>query len=185
VAPFELAITFQPQQFLGGKNNPACLGGGATTGFRLASSWQLIADVGGCKMMGLEQNLSGDSLTYMVGPRWVSRIHGPWSGYLQFLAGGNKVTEERMFPELKQLLVQAAIWDDQPPPSHDEYTKATESNGLAVSAGGGIHYNLNPVLTWQVAELSYRHAWTSPLWGREYSSGMQFTSGLVLRMGTW
>jgi hypothetical protein len=184
-APFEFALNFQPQRLAGGGTSAACLGGGATTGFRLASSWQLITQVGGCKMMGLEKNLSGDSLTYMAGPRWVSRIHGPWSGYLQLLAGGNKVSEERMYPQLKQLLEQAAISGNAPPPTHDEYTKTTETNGFAVSAGDGIHYNINPALTLQVAELSYRRSWTSPLWGRDYSGGVQWSSGLMLRMGTW
>jgi hypothetical protein len=183
-APFEFAITFQPQRFLDSKT-PACLGGGATVGFRLTPSWQLIADVGGCKMVGLEKDVSGDSLTYMVGPRWISRIHGPWSAYLQFLAGGNKITEERMYPELKQLLERTAAAENKLPPSHEDYTDATESNGFAVSTGGGLNYNLHPALTLRVADLSYRRAWTAPLWGREYSGGLQWSSGLVLRMGTW
>jgi hypothetical protein len=185
VAPFEFAVTFQPQRLLAGKNSPTCLGGGATPGFRLAPSWQLIVDVGGCKMMGLEKDLSGDSLTYLAGPRWISRIRGPWSAYLQFLAGGNKITEERMYPEFKQLLEKIAIRENKPPPSHEDYTEATESNGFAVATGGGLNYNLSPALSVRVADLSYRHAWTSPLWGRDYSSGVQFSSGLVLRMGTW
>ena len=184
VAPFEFAITFQPERFLGGQGL-SCLGGGGTVGLRLAPSWQLMADVGGCNIMGLEANVSGDSLTYMAGPRWSRRIAGKWSAYLQVLAGGNKVTEERMHSELKQLLEQAAIRDNKVPPSHDDYTEATESNGFAVKTGGGLHYNLHPALTLRVAELSYRHAWTAPLWGRDYSGGLQWSSGLVLRMGTW
>jgi hypothetical protein len=185
VAPFEFAITFQPQRFLGGKNSTACLGGGATTGFRLAASLQLIADVGGCKMMGLEKDLSGDSLTYLVGPRWTNRIRGSWSAYLQFLAGGAKITEERMDPDLKQHLEKIAIRDNKLPPSHDDYTEATERHGFAVATGGGLSYNLSSALSLRVADLTYRHAWTSPLWGRDYSSGLQWSSGLVLRMGTW
>ncbi len=185
VAPFEFAITFQPERFLSGRNAASCLGGGATIAIRLAGAWQLMADIGGCKMTGLENNLSGDSLTYMAGPRWVRRIHGSWSGYFQALAGGNKVTEERMNPQLKKLLQIAASRDNRPPPSHDDYTAAVESNGFAVSTGGGLHYNLNAALTLRVAEMSYRHAWTSPLWGRDYSGGLQWSSGVVLRMGTW
>lgn len=183
--PFEVAFTFQAQRFNDDRKNLSCLGGGATAGLRLASSWQLIADVGGCNIMGLDKNLSGDSLTYMAGPRFVSRIRGPWSAYVQFLAGGNKVTEERMHPELKQLLQKAAIRENKTPPVHDDYTEATESHGFVVAPGAGLSYNLSPALTLRVADLSYRHAWTSPLWGREYNSGIQWSSGLVLRMGTW
>jgi len=154
VAPFEFAITFQPQRFLGGKNSTACLGGGATTGFRLAASLQLIADVGGCKMMGLEKDLSGDSLTYLVGPRWTNRIRGSWSAYLQFLAGGAKITEERMDPELKQHLEKNAIRDNKLPHSHDDYTEATERHGFAVATGGGLSYNLSSALSLRVADLT-------------------------------
>lgn len=185
VAPFEFAITFQPQQYQGGANSPACLGGGASTGFRLSRSWQLVADVGGCKLVGLETDLSGDSLTYMAGPRWVSRIRGPWSAYLQFLAGGNKVTEERMHPELKQLLEKIALRENKPAPTHDDYTDATETNGFAIATGGGLSYNLSPALSLRVSDLSYRRAWTAPLWGRNYGNSMQWSTGLVLRMGTW
>ena len=54
-----------------------------------------------------------------------------------------------------------------------------------MATGGGLHYNLHPALTLRVAELSYRHSWTAPLWGRDYSNGLKWSSGLVLRMGTW
>jgi hypothetical protein len=90
-----------------------------------------------------------------------------------------------MYPELKQLLERTAAAENKLPPSHEDYTDATESNGLAVSTGGGLNYNLHPALTLRVADLSYRRAWTAPLWGREYSGGLQWSSGLVLRMGTW
>jgi hypothetical protein len=136
-------------------------------------------------MMGLEKDLSGDSLTYLVGPRWTNRIRGSWSAYLQFLAGGAKITEERMDPDLKQHLEKIAIRDNKLPPSHDDYTEATERHGFAVATGGGLSYNLSSALSLRVADLTYRHAWTSPLWGRDYSSGLQWSSGLVLRMGTW
>ncbi len=185
VSPFEFAVTFQPERVLGSKNSLTCLGGGGTVGLRMAPAWQLIADVGGCDLMGLEKNLSGDSLTYLAGMRWTSRIRGPWSLYLQLLAGGNKITEERMYPDLKLLLEKAAIRENKPAPAHSDYTEQAESNGFALAPGGGLNYNLNSVLTLRVVELSYRHAWAAPLWGSDYSSGMQWSFGLVLRMGTW
>jgi hypothetical protein len=183
--PFEFAMTFQPETYLGGGHNGPCLGGGANAGFRVAPSWQLVAELGGCKMTGLEQNLSGDSLTYTVGPRWLGRIHGPWSAHLQVLVGGNKITQERMYPQLKRVLDAAAARNNQEPPSHDEYTDKTESNGFAVATGAGLNYKLNRALTIRVAEFSYRHSCTSPLWGRSYSDSLKLTSGLVLHMGTW
>jgi hypothetical protein len=183
--PFEFDLTFRPEGFWGRGKSVLCLGGGADTAFRLAPSWQLVAQVGGCKMLGLEENLSGDSLTYSVGPRWLTRIHGPWTANLQFLVGGAKITEERMFPELKKVLEAGAIRDNAPPPSHGDYTEETESHGFTVAMGGGVSYQLNKALIIRVADVSYRHGWTSPLWGRDYSNSLTVSSGLVLRMGTW
>jgi len=185
VAPFELAVTFQPERFWGNNGSVLCLGGGAAAGFRLSASWQLVTEVSGCKFTGLEKNLSGDSLLYALGPRWTSRVHGPWSAYLQVLVGGNKVSEERMYPDLKKVLEQAAARDKKDPPLHSDYTDDTESNALTVATGGGVNYEVTRALTIRVADVSYRYAWTAPLWGRDYSNTLKLTSGVVLRMGTW
>jgi hypothetical protein len=183
-APFEFAMTFRPERYFGG--NVVCLGGGGSAALRISEAWQLIVNVGGCKMMGLEENLSGDSLTYVAGPRFRTRDRGRWSANLELLAGGNKLTEERMFPQTKQALEMAAARDPRlQPPSHNDYTDDTASNGFAVRGGGGVNYKLNGALTFRVAELAYQHSWAGPLWGRSYSNALIVSSGLVLRMGTW
>jgi hypothetical protein len=184
-APFEFNVTFEPEWFLSGTSGLPCLGGGATAAFRLSPSWQIVTDVGGCKMVGLDTDLSGDSLTYMVGPRWVKRSRGPWSAYLQVLVGGNKLTEERLLPETKERLEEAAKRDNKPAPDHAEYTEETETNGFTVATGGGVTYKLNRALAIRVADLSYRRSWTAPLGGQEYSKAIKLSSGVVLRFGTW
>lgn len=184
-APFELTLSFQPERFSGAGSNTPCVGGGATAAFRISLSWQLVADVGGCKLLDLGKNLSGDSLTYMMGPRWVSRSSGPLSSYVQILVGGNKMTEERMFPEKKKLLTKIAMQKNLEVPTHDQYTEQTDTNGFAISIGGGLQYKLNRAFAIRLADISYQHFWVSPLWGREFSNGLKITSGLVLRMGTW
>ena len=98
---------------------------------------------------------------------------------MQVLIGGNKLTLERMFPEKKKLLDRAAL------PAREIYTEQTAANGFAVSTGGGVQYKLNRALALRLAELSYRRSWIGPVWGRDYSTGLKLTSGLVLRMGTW
>ena len=183
--PFEFNLTFQPERFWGSGNSTHCLGGAGGAAFRLASSWQLATEVGGCKMIGLEKNLSGDSLTYAAGPRWIGRIRGGWTAQWQVLLGGNKVSEERMYPEKKKLLEAIAIRTDKLPPVHADYTDATETHGFSVSTGGGVSYQVNNAITIKVADISYRHNWTDTLWGRDYSNSLKFTSGFVLHMGTW
>lgn len=184
-APFEFNTTFQTNRLWSGNNSVLCLGGGGTAAFRLAASWQLVAGLEGCKMVGPGQNLSGDSLTYMIGPRWVSRDMGSWNAYLHCLVGGNKITRERMFPEEKRVLEEAARRAVTPPPTHEDYTRDADSNGFIVSTGGGVAYKLNRALAIRVAQLSYQYTWAGPVFGRDYSNVLQFTSGLVLRMGTW
>jgi len=184
-APFELAMTFQPERFLGG-GRVSCLGGGGSAMLRISDAWQLAVAIGGCKMMGLAENLSGDSLSYMAGPRWRTREWGRWSANLQVLVGGNKLTEERMYPETKALLEAAASRDPQlRQPSHADYTDETAANGFAVSGSGGVSCKLNNALAVRIAELGYQHSWAAPLWGRRYSDALSVSAGLVLRMGTW
>ena len=183
-APFEFTIKFEQSRYPG--IGVSCIGGAGSAALRLSENWQLVTEVGGCKLLGLEKNLSGDSLSYMVGPRWRTRDWGKWSANLQVLVGGNKLTEERMYPQVKSRLEAAAAQDPRlTPPAHSDYTDDVGTNGFALKSGGGVNYKLNAALTLRIAELAYEHSWTSPVWGRSYTGAMSFSSGLVLRMGTW
>ena len=104
---------------------------------------------------------------------------------MQVLVGGNKLTEELMFPEKKKLLTELAVESGSEPPTPMDYTEQTSTNGFAVSVGGGVQYKLNPALAIRVADISYRHSWVSPMWGRDFSNGLKLTCGFVLRVGTW
>src|SRR3954454_21369695 len=179
-------MTFQAERLSGGGAPLMCVGGGGTAAIRIAESWQLMADVGGCKILGLDRDVSGDSLAYMAGARWVRTGNGPWSAHWQFTVGGQKMTEERMFPDRRQALEQLAVQNKTTPPTRDQYAYQTETNGFAVAAGGGVHYKLNKALALRIAEVSFRHSWVGPLFGRgPYNESVRVTSGLVLRMGTW
>jgi len=68
---------------------------------------------------------------------------------------------------------------------HTKYTTHYETNGFAFAAGIGVDYKLNNALAIRVASLDYTRSWTSDLSGVNYQKGMQFTTGMVLRMGTW
>jgi hypothetical protein len=184
-APFELDMDVRAESLWGRGKPVSCVGGGAAAAFRIAAAWQMAVDVGGCNLLGLDRNVSGDMLTFMAGPRWTRGAGGPWNTHWQFLIGGAKMTEERMNPDRKELLSQLAIRHAAAPPAHDEYTEHAEATGFAVAAGGGVDYKLSRALILRVAELSYRHSWAPPLWGRTYSESVRFSSGLVLRMGTW
>jgi hypothetical protein len=95
VAPLEFAANAHAFVAPGG----TCAGGGASAAFRVNSEWQIVLDVNGCKMTGLTKNLSGDSLTYMVGLRWTLPACGRLLPYVQVLFGGNRLTQELILPD--------------------------------------------------------------------------------------
>lgn len=185
IAPFEFQVGSTVRQFASGP----CIGGGAETAYRLAPAWQLLLDVNGCNLLGLQRNLSGDALFYQAGARWTPLAEARWSPYVQVLLGGMKVTHEQLNPAKKmEVEVRYPNPDNDPDLAHrlhDLYTTDEERNGLAVSAGTGVDYKLNDALAIRVANLEYSRSTVSKLGALGYSSGFQFSTGMVLRLGTW
>ena len=186
VAPFEFTLTPNFKTYLGSGAKGSCVGGGSSIAFRVASQWQIVVDVNGCKLLDLPTNLSGDSLSYMIGPRWTPSTAGRWNAHAQFLVGGTKLTQERIYPDEK-----LALFGETGPKggnlyaTHPQYTKDWETNGFAIAAATGVDYKINNALAFRVASLEYSHSWTQDLNGINYQNGLQVTTGLVLRMGTW
>ena len=185
VAPFEFTATPNFRQYIGSGSQGSCMGGGSSAALRVAPDWQMIVDVNGCKLLGLKPNLTGDSLSYMTGPRWTPRTSSRWTPHAQVLVGGTKLTQERTDPEMRTEVLAAAKSTDSLNKLHMKYTQHYETNGFAVAAGIGVDYKLNNALAIRVASLDYSRSWTSELNGVNYHKGMQFTTGMVLRMGTW
>ena len=90
-----------------------------------------------------------------------------------------------MYLDVRATLEENAKFNGSPRPEHGDYTQDRETNGFAISAGSGVDLKLNNALTLRVANLDYSHAWSNELNGISYRHSLQFTSGLVLRMGTW
>jgi hypothetical protein len=188
-APFEFNAVAVVKTYLGSGSHGSCLGGGAGLAFRLAKDWQLAGDVNGCKMSNLHENLSGDSLTYVAGPRWSNQISPRWNTHAQFLVGGNKITHELIDPA-KQLAADQRMKDltkqgiDPWPPPYAEFAQSWDSNALAIVCGAGLDVRFNHALLLRTA-LGYSHTWNQNLNDFNYRNSLQFSSGLVLNMGTW
>ncbi|MGC8761165.1 MAG: hypothetical protein ACP5UT_01545 [Bryobacteraceae bacterium] len=184
VSTFELAATARPVFY--GSHTGVCIAGGGEAAFRLSSSWQFVADVSGCKLNGLGPNRSGDTLSYLFGPRWSARPAARWNPYAHLLVGGLKVTHEHVDPVLRDELRRTArienrnAYDD-----HALYARRWEANGFSVAAGTGMDLRLNPAVALRVANLEYRKSWLPPLNGRSYNNGVALTMAVVLRTGTW
>jgi hypothetical protein len=187
VPPFELVVNTRVLQGVGSGATGSCVGAGAMAAFRVSMSWQMVGDVGGCKMTPFGPNLSGDSLTYMIGPRWVGNPEGQWEPFAQLLIGGRTLTHETMYPEKKAQLeaTLGQLGQQLSPPDHSLYTADTETTGLAVLASAGVDVKINPAIAFRVVDLGYMHSWHSRLDGINYGNTVQLTAGLILRLGTW
>ena len=185
VAPFEFTVTPIFKQYFGTGAKGSCAGGGSSIAFRIAAEWQIVGEVGGCKILDLPTNFTGDSLSYMIGPRWTATTSGRWNTHAQLLVGGTKLTQERLYPE-ERAAVAAEIYPKKlGNAQHALYTQDWDTNGFAIAMGTGIDYKINNALAFRVASLDYSHSWNNDLNGVNYSNGLQLTTGLVLRMGTW
>jgi hypothetical protein len=185
IAPAEFNVHFQPTYYSG---VGLCLGGNSSIGFRLSGRVQAVVDVGGCKMRGMEENWSGDSLTYLAGLRYAAWSSGRWSASVRALAGGEKLTHELFYPRKYEALKaawKAAGSDPKTQPKYEEFAYKNETNGFAMTGGAALDYRINPALQVKVASLDYRRSWVSPMDGRSYGNSMSLTSGLVLRIGSW
>lgn len=164
-----------------------CVGGGGSGAFRLSPTWQLVVDVSGCTVYGLGANRSGDTLLYQVGPRWTPTASKRFSPYAEVLIGGHKLTQTTTDPALKADWEKRRAQEESkglPPPKPD-FMDFQESNSLALKAATGVDVKLTNALALRLANLGYVRTWTSPINGVNYSNGLQFSSGIVLRMGTW
>jgi len=184
VAPFEFNLTAKVKTYIGDGHAGPCAGGGGSVALRLSSQWQFVVDVSGCKLLGLENNLSGDALSYLGGTRWTPHPLGRWTPHAEVLIGGTKITQELIYPELKKAIESSAAKSEHPYVLHPLYSKEWETNGFTIQVGSGLDVKLNSALSYRVAKLEYSHSWTRELNGT-YQNGLQFTTGLVLHMGTW
>lgn len=166
-----------------------CAGGGGQAAFRLSRSWQLVAQVSGCELRDLAPNSSGDMLTYVIGPRWTPLSERRLSPYAEFLFGGSKLTRYDVDREREHVLKSEAIRKGVAVPPEEAYSQTDIYHGLALTAGTGVDIRLNPALALRLASIEYARSWAripgSVTEGRSYNQGLQLSTGVILRMGTW
>lgn len=187
IPSFEFLATARLQQIPGDGGRGICVGGGGTGAFRLSPNWQLVGDVNGCKLLHLQTNVSGDSLTWMIGLRRIWNSEKRWHPYAQILAGGRKMTWEEIDPVKKAQVEALAAQTGKPLDFSDHflYTHVTEATGLAVTAAAGLDVRVNSAIGIRVGAFGYTHSWHSRFDGIDYSHSIEITSGFILRWGTW
>lgn len=166
-----------------------CAGGGGQVAFRLSNTWQLVGQVSGCQMRDLEANNTGDSLSYLIGPRWSPLSERRISPFAQVLVGGNKLTRYEVDPVRERMLKAEAKRKGMEMPAPEQYTQSDIRHGVAFQAGTGVDIRLNPAFALRLASIEYARSWAgTPAGlpdGRNMNQGLQLSSGVILRMGTW
>jgi hypothetical protein len=185
-APIELSAYAYSEMFIGGST---CVGGGGSGAARLSGSWQIVTEVNGCLIRGFQKyNESGDSLFYGVGPRWTPRAAHRFSPHAEFLFGGRKVTYEVDDLERKaELLKEWNNGDGVLPhyPKRSDWSVETSSNGVSISAGGGLDMVVTRPFAWRIFNVQYTHTWIPDVNNIRAQNGIRFTTEAVLRIGTW
>lgn len=183
LAPIEITASAQSENFFG---HGTCAGGGGEGAVRLTPAWQIVAEVNGCMLIDMPKNESGDSLSYLIGPRWTPRASKRLSPYVQLLLGGRRITHETDDPAKRKELMDG--WNKGTLPHYPmrrDWAVENQANGFAMAMGGGLDVVMNSALSWRVARLEYTHAWLPDVDQIHASDGAQFTSGVILRIGSW
>jgi len=180
VPKFEIAAAVPELMRFG---NLSCEGGGGVAGFRMSESWQWSVEVSGCTLgNSLPTYWSGDQLSWTTGPQWIRHTQSRLSPHAHFRVGGQKITEKQVDP-------QVLSWVGGPPPMTDgensEGQRHWEMTGFSMSMGGGLDVRLNAGLAWRFANFDYVRSWLGQLNGVNFDRGFRFTTGVVLRIGTW
>lgn len=182
IPKFELAAEL-PGTLQWGRGS--CLGGSGVGAMRLTDSWQWTLQVGGCGMRNMPKKWSGDSLTFTTGPQWIVHTAGRWSPHAHLRVGGQKVTQEYLDPALKESALSNLLPGKKTNSVHDQYARDFEATGLSMSAGGGLDVAVHPALAVRVVNLEYVRSWLGQLNGTNFDRGFRFSTGIVLRIGTW
>jgi hypothetical protein len=168
-AKVEISMHYRPVLYGFNGSRVACHGGGGEAAVRIQPSWQVLLDVSGCNLTGLGGGWTGDTLTYLTGPRWTPRAGDRWSPYLQAQVGGMQVTKETA----------------RNGTAAERTATELQTNRLAMSLGGGVDVRLHPAVALRLARMEYKRVLGPGEGPLSYNNGLSFSFGLVLRAGTW
>lgn len=162
-----------------------CAGGGGQAAYRITPDWQIVAQLSGCQLRDLGPNRSADSLFYAAGPRWTPAAERRLSPFAHVLIGGNKITRYEVDAAREAILKAEARRAAKPLPAIETYTQSETRNGFGLLAGAGVDVRIHEAVALRLATVEYMKSWADAIDGRTYGRGLQLSSGVILRMGTW
>jgi hypothetical protein len=183
-AAFELNAEAMFEQFIG-SGGQSCVGAGGEGALKLTKVSALAFRIDGCQVLGLQSSHSGDTLNYMIGPRWLVFSKGRWRSYFQLFGGGAKITHTYVDHALKATLTRTAQEEGKQPPDETAWTSEVDTNGFTLVASGLVDWQINKGMQLRIADLSYQRSWLGELQGTNYNRGLRYSFGITFRMGDW
>ncbi|MCW5966306.1 MAG: hypothetical protein KIT83_19875 [Bryobacterales bacterium] len=184
VAPFDFTFSTDYSRHPAGGAGANCIGGGGTAVWNRGPVYSWVAEVSGCKLFTSNPDFSGDILTYRVGPRWTKRS-GRWMPYGQVLVGGKRATIEDIPEDQREEVRRIDRLPARERPSRWDYVDRQQSNGFAMSLGGGLDVGLTRAAFLRLANFDYTRAWVSSGSIASYPNSIRLSMGIVLRVGAW
>ena len=132
-----------------------------------------------------DPNFSGQSLTYLFGPRFTYRKGDRWSFYLNILLGGQKLNQQQIFPERIPTgdlteWNKLTTWEQ-----YAQISEVSEANGFAASVGGGVDLIVNRAFAIRLGNIDHLWSTIGDFNDVSYAHGFRVSSGAVLRLGNW
>jgi hypothetical protein len=182
---FELMAAPEVQRYTG-RLGTNCLGTAGEAAVKVSSAMDAVFEIDGCELSNLGNDVSGDSLSYTVGPRWRFHTATKWTPFLEILAGGTKITHVPYHPEKRQQLTQEAQQQNKIPPDWADYHSEVDTNGFTLLGQAGVSYKVSELISWRVGSIGYQRSWMlDRLDGLDYNQGLRFSTGIAITMGPW
>ena len=184
---FELATVTTYSRFSGSANTSThCIGATASAGFRLSQNVHLVGRGDGCKLFFTPNRISGDAVSFVVGPKLILRANLRLRPYVASLAGVQRITVDEA--SASGALVpqnQDRSWSPPPPSRSSPAATTYQTGGFTMSYNAGADLSLTRSLALRVAEFDYAHTWLPSADIPGYTGVLRVSIGLVVRIGTW
>jgi outer membrane protein OmpA-like peptidoglycan-associated protein len=168
----ETAPSFMYIHYVPGANLPSynCVGGGGTIAYNLNKWVGLAADLGGCKVIGLQPGLSANTFTYLFGPRFTYRSHSRITPFFEVNFGG-----DRLSADCNNLTLPRGTCNGS-----DSW------NAFGMTAGGGFDIKLTSRISWRVIQAEYfytRFGNNIAVFNNVNQNNFRLKSGIVIGWG--
>ena len=147
---------------LGASQSFNCAGGGGTIAYNISSMFGIAADLGGCKVYGLNNTfgigsrVQGNEFTYLFGPRITFRSSSAFRPFVEVNFGGERVSISCSNGNLGNACGSILPAQLAALPAVANSTATTFSkNAFAMTAGGGFDIKLSKKIALRLVQVEY------------------------------